>query len=213
MEEGGGVMASKDSEEDEIEREKRIAELKRRAEELAGGKMATGEMEDTPPEVEEGFWQYVVNYEKAPWTTNFKQLEDAGVELPAPETLDDEQLTKKLWEVIRALALLRVFLEDTDHLSDRELYTELWTDMLREEVKAIPPDPDGAWHLSPLGGCSEEDIQLQMKYYADEEWRQQWQKDSPDFVMPDHEEPPYDRDRLLPQPNYDGPGREPDSVN
>jgi len=212
LEEGGGVMASKDSEEDEIEREKRIAELKRRAEELAGGKMATGEMEDTPPEVEEGFWQYVVNYEKAPWTTNFKQLEDAGVELPAPETLDDEQLTKKLWEVIRALALLRVFLEDTDHLSDRELYTELWTDMLREEVKAIPPDPDGAWHLSPLGGCSEEDIQLQMKYYADEEWRQQWQKDSPDFVMPDHEDPPYDRDRLLPYPDC-GSRREPDSVN
>jgi len=205
-------MGMKDRDEDETEREKRIAELKRQAEELAGGKMVTGEMQDTPPEVEEGFWQYVVNYEKAPWTTKFKQLEQAGIELPAPETLDDGQLTKKLWEVIRALALLRVFLEDTDHLSDRELYTELWTDMLREEVKAIPPDPDGAWHLSPLGGCSEEDIQLQMKYYADEEWRQQWQKDSPDFVMPEHEDPPYDRDRLLPYPDY-GSRREPDSVN
>ena len=206
-------MGTKDSDEDEAEREKRIAELKREAEELAGGKMAAGGMEETPPEVAEQFWEYVVAYEKAPWTTNFKQLEEAGIELPAPETLDDEQLTKKLWEVIRALALLRVFLDETDHLSDRELYTELWSDMLREEVKAMPPDPDGAYHLSPLGGCGEEDIQLQMKYYADDEWRQRFQEEFPEFVMPEPEDPPYDRDRLLPQPNYDGPGREPDSVN
>ena len=206
-------MGTKDSDEDGAEREKRIAELKRQAEELAGGKMVEGKMEDTPPEVEEGFWKYVVDYEKAPWTTNFKQLEEAGIELPAPETLNDEQLTKKLWEVIRGLALLRVFLDETDHLSDRELYTKLWSDMLREEVKAMPPDPGGAWHLSPLGGCSEEDVQLDMKYYADEGWRRKWQEDYPDFVMPTHEDPPYDRDRLLPQPNYDGPGREPDSVN
>jgi len=205
-------MGTNETDDDDVEREKRIAELKRQAEELTGGKMDDGKMEDTPPEVEEGFWQYVVDYEKAPWTTNFKQLEEAGIELPAPETLNDEQLTKKLWEVIHGLALLRVFLSETDHMSDRELYTELWSDMLLEEVKAMPPDPAGAYHLSPLGGCSDEDIQLQMKYYADDKWREQLQKEFPDFVMPGHEDPPYDRDRLLPQPDY-GPSDEPDSVN
>jgi hypothetical protein len=205
-------MGTMDDDEKAIEREKRIEGLKREAEELAGGEMTAGQMEDTPPEVEEGFWKHVVNYEKAPWTTNFKQLEEAGIELPAPETLNDEQITKKLWEVIRGLALLRVFLENTDHLSDRELYTDLWRDMLREEVKALPPDPHGAWHLSPLGGCSEEDIELDMKYYADEEYRRRWLGDFPDFVMPEHQDPPYDRDRLLPQPDYGPPG-EPDTVN
>ena len=119
-------MGTKDSDEDEVEREKRIAELKREAQELAGGKMVEGGGEDTPPEVAEGFWKHVVDYEKAPWTTNFKQLEEAGIQLPAPETLNDEQLSKKLWDVINGLALLRVFLENTNHLSDRELYTELW---------------------------------------------------------------------------------------
>ena len=205
-------MGIKDNEEDDIDREKKIAELKRQAQELTGGKMLEGEAEDTPPEIAEGFWRHVVDYEKAPWTTNFKQLEEAGIQLPAPETLDDEQVTKKLWEVIRALALLRVFLEQTDHLSDRELYTELWSDLLREEVKAMPPDPDGAWHLSPLGGCSDEDMQLDMKYYADDDWRRRFQEEFPDFQMPQHEDPPYDRDRLLPQPDYGPPG-EPDSVN
>ena len=195
-------MSKKGSDEDETERAKKIAVLKRQAQELAGGKMVEGELEECPPEVTEQFWEQVVAYEKAPWTTNFKQLEESGMQLSAPETLDDEQLTVKLGELIQRLALLRVFLDDTDHLSDRELYTELWSDMLREEVKAIPPDPDGAYHLSPLGGCSEEDIQLQMKYYADEEWRRQFQEEFPDFVMPAHEDPPYDRDRFLPQPDY-----------
>jgi hypothetical protein len=205
-------MNMKDDDEDDVKREERIAELKREAQELAGGEMAAGGMEDTPPEVEEGFWKHVVDYEKAPWTTNFKQLEEAGIELPAPETLNDEQITKKLWEVIHGLALLRVFLDDTDHLSDRELYTALWSDLLREEVKALPPDPDGAWHLSPIGSGSEDDTYLQMKYYADEKWREMWMKDVPDYVMPEHEDPPYDRDRLLPQPDY-GPQGETDSVN
>jgi flagellar biosynthesis GTPase FlhF len=195
-------MGTKDSDEDPTEREKRIAELKRQAEELTGGKMVEGEMEETPSEVAEQFWEQVVAYEKAPWTTNFKQLEESGMQLPAPETLDDEQLTSKLGELIQRLALLRIFLDETDHLSDRELYTELWSDMLREEVKAAPLDEYSACHMSPLGGCSEEDIQLQMKYYADEEWRRHWQEDFPDFPMPDHEDPPYDRDRFLPQPDY-----------
>ena len=195
-------MGKKGSDEDETERAKKIAELKRQAEELAGGEMVEGELEECPPEVTEQFWEQVVAYEKAPWTTHFKQLEESGMQLPAPETLDDEQLTSKLGELIQRLALLRVFLEETDHLSDRALYTLLWSDMLREETKAVPLDEDSACHMSPLGGCSEEDIQLQMKYYADENWRRHWLEDFPDFPMPDHEDPPYDRDRLLPQPDY-----------
>ena len=195
-------MGKRDPDEDETERAKRIAELKRQAEELAGGKMVEGHMDETPPEIEEGFWKYVVDYEKAPWTTNFKQLEESGMQLPAPETLDDEQLTKKLWELIQRLALLRVFLDETDHLSDRELYTLLWSDMLREETKAVPLDEDSACHMSPLGGCSEEDMQLYLKYYADEQWRDDWQKQHPEEPLPDQEDPPYDRDRFLPQPDY-----------
>ena len=200
-------MSEKGSDEDETERAKKIAELKRQAEELAGGKMVEGELEECPPEVTEQFWEQVVAYEKAPWTTHFKQLEESGMQLPAPETLDDEQLSNKLGELIQRLALLRVFLEETDHLSDRELYTLLWSDMLREETKAVTLDEDSACHMSPLGGCSEEDIQLYLKYYADEQWRCDWQKQYPEETLPDHEDPPYDRDRFLPQPDYGSASR------
>ena len=66
----------------------------------------------------------------------------------------------------------------------------------------MPLDEDSACHMSPLGGCSEEDIHLYLKYYADEQWRRDWQEEYPEEILPDHEEPPYDRDRLLPQPDY-----------
>jgi hypothetical protein len=188
---------------DQADLAKKIEELKRKAEELAGGKMMEGESDECPPEVKERFWSHVVSYESAPWTTHFKQLEEAGLQLPAPESLNDEDLTAKLWEVIRRLAFLRVFLSETDHLSDRELYTLLWTDILREGTKLLPMDEDSAWHIDLLGSGSEEDNQLYLKYYADEDYRRRWHEDWPDDPIPEPEDPPYDRDRYLPQPSYE----------
>ena len=190
-------MARQDAED---QRDKRIEDLKRRAE-LCDGHMETGGM-DCPAEVEESFWKYVVDYEEAPFTTNFQQLEMAGVSLPPPDSLNDDELTAKLWEVIHKLALLRVFIEQTDHLSDRELYAHLWTDSLREETKLLPAAANSACHIQILGGWSEDDNRLYLKYYADEARRQQWHKDFPDDPIPTHEDLPYDRDRLLPKPDH-----------
>lgn len=118
--------------------------------------------------------------------------------MPAPKTMDDEILTGKLWEVIEALARMRVFVERTNHLSDRELYALLWSDELREEIPLMPFDKYSAWHIDLIGSGSDEHIDLWMKYYADEKTRRQWMKDWPDYEMPEHEDPPYDRDRRLP---------------
>jgi hypothetical protein len=189
------------------DQDKRIEDLKRRAEELCGGQMEVAIPDDYPSEVEEEFWKYVVNYEQAPCTTNFHQLETAGVSLPPPDSLNDEELTAKLWEVIHKLALLRVFISDTDHLNDRELYTHLWTDSLQEEVVMLPLATNSAWHIQILADGSEENNRLYLKYYADDEWRQHWHEEFPDDPIPMHEDPPYDRDRLLPKPDY-GPSIE-----
>jgi hypothetical protein len=189
--------------------EERIEDLKRRAEELSGGQMEVGSLDDypseVPAEVEEGFWKYIVDYEEAPWTTHFQQLENAGVSLPPPDSLKDEELTAKLWEIIQKLALLHVFISQTDHLSDRELYTHLWTESLREETKAMPMAANSAYHIELLGSYSEEDMRLFLKYYADDDFRRQWHKDWPKDPIPRHEDPPYDRDRLLPKMDYGEP--------
>lgn len=199
---GGPHMAKNDSDND---REKKIENLKRRAEKLAGGKMQSGGSEDCSPELQEEFWKQVVEFEEAGWTTHFQQLERAGITLPAPETLNDREVTVKLWEVINKLAQLRVFLEDTDHLSDRELYTKLWSDILREETKDIILDETSACHIQLLGTGSEEDTHLYLKYFADEKWRKDWHEQFPDYPIPAHEDPAYDRDRYLPKPNYGAP--------
>ena len=186
-------------------RKKRIEELKCRANNLTGGAIITGGNSSLVPEVEEEFWQHVVQFEEAPLTTHFKQLERAGLSLPAPETLNDQELAAKLWEVINKLAQLRIFLEETDHLSDRELYTALWSDDLRQPTEDVLLDGDSACHYQMLGSGSEDDTYLYLKYFADEEWRADWLKDFPDYEMPEHQDPPYDRDRLLPKPTYGPP--------
>lgn len=161
--------------------------------------MTTWESPDMPPELAETFWGNVLAYESADETCHFFQLEEMGLELPEPDALDDAALTAKLWEVIHALAKLNVYLSQTDHLSDRELYEHLWHDSLREITMDLPPDSGWTCHLDILGGCSEADLHLQLKYYADEEYREQWRRDFPNDTIPDHVDPPFDRDSKLPQ--------------
>jgi len=189
----------------EKDQDERIADLKSRVEELCGGQMEAGGLDDCSSEIEEGFWKQVVEYEQAPWTTNFQQLEEAGVSLPHPDSLSDQELPTKLWEVIQKLALLRVFIDQTDHLSDRELYTHLWTDSLREETKMLPLSENAACHIPLLGSGSEESTLLYLKFYADEREREAWLEDFPGDTVPEHEDPPYKRDHLLPKATYSSP--------
>jgi hypothetical protein len=182
----------------EADQQEHIRDLQRRAEELAGGELSCFESEDMSTELQEQFWEHVVAFEEAEWATSFDQLVQGGMELPAPEELDDTKLIAKLWEVIRGLAKLRVFLYSTDHLSDRELYEELWHQVLREEHPVMPGSEDSACHIDLVGSGSEEDNELYLRYYADEEDRHHWAKDWPNDALPVHETPPYDRDRHLP---------------
>jgi hypothetical protein len=136
-------------------------------------------------------------FEDGPFTTNFEQLQRLGVVLPEPDAMDDATLTAKLWEVLRQLGTMGVFLESTDHLDDRRLYTLMWNETLRTEVPDIEPDPDECWHVDLVSTGSAENVELYLRYYADETARQAWLDQFPDDPIPPHEEPPYDRDRLL----------------
>ena len=130
----------------------------------------------------------------------FEYLEKEGILLPSPQDLDETQLHSKLWEVINAMALAGHFLASTDHLSDRDLYELLWSDILRQPA-SISPDPSATFcHIDILGGCSDEDMKIRLKYYADDDERECWESDFPDDEIPPKEPLPYDRDRHLPVP-------------
>lgn len=176
-----------------------IERLKARAAAAAAdGRMVVYESENLGPGLQEQFWQQVVEFETAGTTDLVKELKAVGVDLPDPDSLNDEALHSALWATIEALGRMRVYLDQTDHLSDRELYTLLWRDLLPEEMAALDVDGGSAWHIDILGGWSEEDTALYLKYYADETTRQHWRSEFPDYDSADHADPPYDRDRHLP---------------
>ena len=182
---------------DDIDRRIRINELEHELQDR--GMQMSDASDDCPPEVHEQFLSNILAYENAPISCLFDALVKDGVELPDPADLDDAALHEKLWEVIRALAARSVFLDRTDHLSDRELYEDLWNDLLREPGPVMPPGSGWINHLDILGGCSEEDMQISLRFYESEEERQRWAKEWPNDVIPPHEDLPYDRDRLLPK--------------
>jgi len=159
-----------------------------------------GSFED--PKQEESFLEHILFMEGVGAQPLFDLLEKGGVRLPPAGDMNDFQLHDKLWEIINGMALLGCYLSSTDHLSDRQLYAALWDEILREPVSVLPHNPRAACHIDILGGCSSEDLQIRLKYYADEDERLSWANEFPDEAIPPHEELPYDRDRHLPSPNY-----------
>ena len=181
---------------EEPDQEQRIAKLREEIKKLGGNTMS---IEDMPADMEEEFLRHVLEYETAEPISLFRLLENSGLELPVPNSLTDDDLTPKLKETIERMSSLGAYLLHTNHLSDRELYEYLYNDGLREEAVLFPENPSYAYMIDLTGSGSEEDNQIYLKYYADAEHRIQWALDWPDDLIPDHENPPFDRDRHLPQ--------------
>ena len=180
----------------EPDQQRRIEMLRDELKKL-GGNMSTES--DMPADLEEQFLRHVLEYEQAQPITLIEMLKNAGLEMPAPDDLDDGELTSRLWEVIERLSSLGAYIFHTNHLSDRELYSYLYSDGLMEEATLFPEDPSYAYMIDLTGSGSEEDNQIYFKYYADDEYREQWRKDWPEDVIPEHEDPPFDRDAKLPK--------------
>jgi hypothetical protein len=184
---------------DEPNQDERIAKLRAEIEKLGGSTMS---LEDMPADVEEEFLRHVLAYEMAEPISLFSLLENAGLEIPDPAQLNGDALAAKLREIVERMASLGAYLLHTDHLSDAELYDYLYTDGLREEAVLFPENASYSYTIDLTGSGSEEDNQLYLRYYADEEHRKQWAADWPDDSIPDHEDPPFDRDRLLPKSQF-----------
>lgn len=187
----------------DVDQQIRINELREQARELTGGQMTDMEDPDAPPELIEQFWGNVVEWERAPWTSEFELLRRDGIDLPDPDEMDDATLHAKLWTAIHAMARRHSYLCNTDHLRDRELYTLLWEEIWHEATKDIPhvtdddAKPRGCAWIDMLGSGSEEDLELYLRYYANDDERAMWAKDG--ITVPDREKPPHDRDRHLPK--------------
>ncbi|MDA2933185.1 hypothetical protein MYX82_02455 [Acidobacteria bacterium AH-259-D05] len=172
----------------------RIARLRERMRDLSGRQLILHQSPDCPADILERFWTQVIKFTEK--LESGQPLRKKLSPVAHPDTLNQQELSKALWRLIEELAADRVILCHTDHLSNRDLYT-----LLYEEVHGDLGDEilleETYCHFDLVGSGSSEDTELYLKHYADEadreDFRQRW-----DEPIPDHEDPPYHRDRYLP---------------
>jgi len=179
---------------------RRIRKLRQAAEELCGGDFTGEGIDRLPPDMEEAFWQQIIAYETAEPCNLFELVTNNGISLPEAVLVSEEHLSDRLWEVIYFLSSQGCYIENTDHLSDRELYALLRDKLLHEPAIIFPDDPNYAFHLDTIGSGTPEDQQIYLTYYATGPDRELWAKSWPEDPLPPRIPCPYDRDRLLPRP-------------
>src|SRR5260370_36701172 len=107
-----------------------MTNIREELEKLGGSTMP---LESMPADMEEEFLRHVLEYKTAKPISLFRLLENSGLEIPAPDKLDEQTLTTKRKEIIERKASLGAYLLHTNHLTHRGLYDYLYNDGLRPE--------------------------------------------------------------------------------
>lgn len=116
---------------------KRSAEIKRLMEETPGTDKFSATL--------------MYDLELAPTTTGRAILLEHGlVPVPPQELTTNSVVHDELWTVLEALAQSGVFILNTDHLTDRDLYTRLYYRILDEPCRCIPPVCEAAEYIDCL---------------------------------------------------------------
>lgn len=92
------------------------------------------------------------DFNEAPLTTNCDMLQSAGVLIVEPKDIIETcgSFTLHLNHLIHSLAALNVFLVNTNHLTDEQLYTKLWEGPLKDEVRFLPPSEGVAEYIDMI---------------------------------------------------------------
>ena len=174
----------------------RIFERKRYSRERAIDRLHSAAIVERGIE-DRGYWTLVHDLELAALTTNLKQLEEIGVEVPMTETLEDDELRETLAAMIRGLAELEVYLLHSDHLDDRALYRRLRDDVLMDQVRDLPPRI-GCREWIDLASGLGDPVETWLRYHASDGERS-LASDRGEIVPP-RSKKRADRDRSLPRP-------------
>ncbi|MCC5836088.1 MAG: hypothetical protein JJU20_15275 [Opitutales bacterium] len=183
-----------------IEQALRLGELRKEVMHRIDGPTFEGGTEGIPMETQVSFWEHVLAFESAEESTLAERLKHEACFVPVePDELKDETaISTALWDLIRALASIRVFVFDTDHLCDADLYRLLVYGAL-PEPRMVPP-AGSQWNCR-IDACEHgtsddpDGTMTWLRYYASEDVRSTWEDE-----VPPRENPPYDRDRFLPVP-------------
>lgn len=142
-----------------------------------------------PTSVENQYLASMLAWERAP-VLPIAEWFQPPLELPPPDTLDDESLHALLWKTIQALFQEGVALDHTDHLSDRQLYGLIRRDILPAPEKKLP-HREAYLHWDCCGDDEDNPV-IWLRYYASDEERDQWSRQMR-RLLPPREDPPYPR--------------------
>ena len=102
----------------------------------------------------EPFWKNVLGLNGSSWTGLAEPLNSGGVNLPPPESLDDDALNAKLSELAESMPGANVFLDRADHASDRAVYEQIYQDALHATAPSPLPAAAEPPPLPPRGGIT-----------------------------------------------------------
>lgn len=138
-----------------------------------------------PLRTENEYLASMLAWERAPALPIARWFEPALV-LPLPDALTDDSLRRILWQTIDRLFSQGIVLRCTDHLSDRELYTIIFRDILPAcEKKVDVPGKYLEWRCV-------EDNETWLRFYADAVERRRFQEEF-DVSLPQCEKPKFRR--------------------
>lgn len=141
---------------------------------------------------ENEYLESILEWERAP-SLPVKNWFNPALEIPAPQTLSDEDIHKTLWDVIYLLYEKKIVFDFCDHLSDREFYTIIYRDILPCHEKMLN-HRDSYLHWDCADISESQDIWL--TFYASDDERSAWQ-DVTGGELPQRQIPPYIREMPL----------------
>ena len=173
---------------EEVEHLLRNAQLRDELEPLADESIKSVNVQRMTTPLENEFLASMLAWERAPILPICQWFEPELV-LPRPETLSESALHEELWRTIEQLFGKRIVLDFTDHLTDRQLYTLIYRDILPATEKKID---SRANYLHWDCAATHDDPVIWLRYYASAEDRRNWLEET-DEPLPDHADPPHPR--------------------
>jgi hypothetical protein len=127
--------------------------LQRQRERFAERKRAISRLvAEAPSDQKEIFhWTLVYDLEQAPLITSRELLLTQGI-IPCPpqELITDLDVHDELWTVIEGMAKTGIYLLNTDHMCDRDVYARLYFRILDEQTRGLPPAAEACEYIDCL---------------------------------------------------------------
>ena len=177
---------------DEVEHLLRNAQLRDQLEPFFDESIEFVNRRELPTPVENELLASMLAWERAP-VLEISKWFSPELTLVHPDQLDDATLHDRLCTTIDLLYEKRIVLDFTDHLTDRQLYTLIYRDILPSPEKKIDNSSTYLhWDCSEAGG----DETVWLRFYASDADREAWAEEM-HGTPPPKELPPYPR--MLPR--------------